>query len=104
MHSIIAVLILAAQASGAVTWYTNYESGVRLIEQGQAASAIPHLQAALAAHAQEGLQVPAGPQQYIDYVPHLYLAIAHQMTGDVAAARKELATAEDSGIASRSEV
>jgi hypothetical protein len=85
-------------------WFDHYERGVRLIEQGQGTAARTELQAAIAARPKEGLQVAARPRQYIDYLPHLYLAIANQMTGDVEAARKELALAEDGGMAKRSEV
>jgi tetratricopeptide (TPR) repeat protein len=97
-------LLLAAAVLAANTWYGHYETGVRLIEQGRAAEAKAELEAAVAARAQEGLQVPTAPQQYLDYLPHLYLAIANQMSGDVAQARKELALAETSGVAAKSEV
>lgn len=104
MVSTILALFLATAATTPATWYAEYETGVRLVEQGRAAEARPHLQAALAAYQKEGLQIPTRPQQYIDYVPHLYLAIAHQMVGDLAKAREELALAETSGVAARSEV
>jgi tetratricopeptide (TPR) repeat protein len=104
MLCIIVALILAAPATEPATWYARYETGVRLVEQGQAAAALPHLEAALAAHPKEGLQVPTGSHEYIDYIPHLYLAIAHQMSGDVDKARQELAAAETSGVAAKSEV
>jgi hypothetical protein len=99
---LIAVLLAAAAAQPA--WYDNYEQGVRLIEEGRAADAIPLLEASLAAKPGETLQAPARPHQYIDYLPHLYLAIARQMTGDVEKARKHLASAETSGVAAKSEV
>lgn len=99
MLTLIVSLFLATS-----NWYDHYERGVRLIEKGQGAEARAELQAALAARPKEGLQVAARPQQYIDYLPHLYLAIAHQMSGDVEAARKELTLAEDGGMAKRSEV
>ena len=99
-----AVLTLAAFTASAANWYEHYEKGGRLIEQGRAGDAREALAAALATRAEEGVQVPAGPQQYIDYLPHLYLAIAHQMAGDVEQARKQLALAETSGMAARSEV
>src|SRR5207244_10616258 len=101
MLTLIVSLFLAA-ASG--NWYDHYERGVRLIEQGDAATARAELQSALALRPKEALQASTRPQQYIDYLPHLYLAIAEQMRGDVAAARRELALAEDSGVAQRSEV
>ncbi len=99
-----AVLMLGASTASAATWYEHYEKGVRLIEQGRAGDAREALAAALAARADEGVQVPTGPQQYLDYLPHLYLAIASQMDGNVEQARKELALAETSGMAARSEV
>jgi tetratricopeptide (TPR) repeat protein len=99
-----ALLLFAASTASAATWYEHYEKGVRLIEQGHAEEAREALAAALAGRAGEGVQVPTGPQQYLDYLPHLYLAIASQMAGDVEHARKELELAETSGMASRSEV
>ncbi|HEY0156021.1 MAG TPA: hypothetical protein VGF28_01875 [Thermoanaerobaculia bacterium] len=101
---ILALLLLTAPGAAAQTWYDHYEKGVRLIEQGNAAAARAALEAAVGARASEGLQVPARPGQYLDYLPHLYLAIASQMSGDVEEARKELALAETSGIAAKSEV
>ena len=102
MHTILAVVLLLATPSG--TWYEHYDRGLRLIEQGQGAAARDELKAALALRNTEQLQVATGPQEYIDYLPHLYLAIANQMTGDVDAARVHLAHAEDSGVAAKSEV
>jgi tetratricopeptide (TPR) repeat protein len=103
LHLIIAT-VLAATASANATWYQHYETGVRLVEQGQAASAVPELEAALKLRSGEGVQVPTEPQQYIDYLPHLYLAMASQMSGDLTSARKHLAAAESSGVAAKSEV
>ena len=104
MVQFFVILLLTADAVQPKTWFEHYEAGVRLIEQGQGSAARPHLQAALAARDKEALQVPTLPQQYVDYIPHLYLAIAHQMSGDVDGARRELALAEQSGVAMKSEV
>ena len=104
IRTCLVVLLLASSPAFAADWYQDYERGVRLIEQGDAAGAKSALAAAVAARAQEGVQVPTRPQQYIDYLPHLYLAIAHQMSGDVEQARAELALAETSGMAAKSEV
>src|SRR5712691_3798288 len=104
MLTILIALLVSTSSNDPSTWYDHYVTGVRLVEQGQAAAALPHLEAALADRKKEGLQIATRPQQYIDYLPHLYLAIAHQMTGDVAKAREELALAETSGVASKSEV
>ncbi|MGZ7039840.1 MAG: hypothetical protein ACXVJO_16815, partial [Thermoanaerobaculia bacterium] len=104
MTTILFSLLLAATAPDSTTWYEHYEAGVRLVEQGQAAAALPHLEAAYAARQKEGLQITTRSQQYLDYLPHLYMAIALQMTGNVAKAREQLALAENSGAASNSEV
>jgi hypothetical protein len=98
------LLLAGVSSSPAATWYEHYAEGVHLIEQGKAAEARPHLDAALAARSEEGLQVPAGRQQYVDYLPHLYLAISNHMAGDVARARRELQLAETSGVAAKSEI
>lgn len=105
MRSIVAALLLIASlpASGQ-QWYESYEKGVRLIGEGQAAAATAALDAALATRNAEGLQIPARPHEYLDYLPHLYLAIANQMTGNIDRARKELSKAEASGMAAKSEV
>jgi tetratricopeptide (TPR) repeat protein len=100
----LAFFLMLSMASTAPQWYEHYEKGVRLIEQGQATAARQEIEAALSERAVEGLQVPTNTNEYIDYVPHLYLAIAHQMTGDVEKARQELGRAEDSGVAAKSEV
>lgn len=102
--NVIALCLLAATPATAATWYEHYEKGVRAIERGDPAAARTSLEAALAARAAEGVQLATGPQQYIDYLPHLYLAIAHQMSGEIELAQKELARAETSGMASKSEV
>ena len=105
IRALFAVAFLAAAVPAwPAEWYEHYEKGVRLIEQGQAEAARGALRSALAARGEEGVQLPTRPQQYIDYLPHLYLAIASQMLGDVDSARKELALAETSGMATRSEV
>jgi len=101
MHTILALVLWLAAPS--LTWYEHYDRGVRLIEQGQGAAARDELNAALAERPTEQLQVATRPQEYIDYLPHLYLAIANQMTGDVNAARVHLARAEDAGVAAKSE-
>ena len=106
LTAVMLTLVAASLAvsAGPAEWYEQYEKGVRLIEQGNAAEAKVALEQAFAARKLEGLQLPTKPQQYIDYLPHLYLTIANQMTGDVEAARKELALAETSGMAAKSEV
>ena len=104
MRTFLAVLLLCALPVSGAEWYEHYERGVRLIEQGKAAEAKAALEAAIGSRAKEGVQVPTRPLQYIDYLPHLYLAIASQMSGDVDRARKELALAETSGMALKSEV
>lgn len=99
---ILLLAILLSTPTG--TWYEHYDRGLRLIQDGQATAARAELEAAYALRSKEQLQVAARPQVYIDYLPHLYLAIASQMGGDIDSARKHLAKAEDSGVAAKSEV
>lgn len=99
-----AMLLIVASPVLAATWYESYERGVRLIAEGDGTAAKTALQDALRARSTEGLQLPARPHQYIDYLPHLYLAIADHMSGDIAHALEELERAESSGIAAQSEV
>jgi tetratricopeptide (TPR) repeat protein len=96
-------LAISMAATAPPQWYEHYEKGVRLIEQGQAAAARQEIETALSQREKEGLQIPTASNEYIDYLPHLYLAIANQMTGDVEKARQELARAEDSGVTAKSE-
>src|SRR5437773_12513677 len=100
MHFILTLLL--AIPTG--TWFEHYERGLRSIQQGDGATARRELEAAYALRTKEQLQVATRPQEYTDYLPHLYLAIANQMAGDIDAARKHLAQAEDSGLAAQSEV
>lgn len=104
INILISILLMGGAASSPATWWEHYAEGVRLVEQGKAADAVPHLEKALAARSKEGLQVPTGRQQYVDYLPHLYLAIASHMSGDVARARSELKLTETSGAAAKSEI
>jgi tetratricopeptide (TPR) repeat protein len=92
--------VMAAETS----WYEHYEKSLRLIETGKAAAARNELEAAVAAHPREGIQLATRPGEYIDYLPHLYLAVANQMLGKPEEAKSELAKAEDSGLAEHSDV
>jgi len=98
------VLLTILLATPVQTWYGHYDRGLRLIQDGQPVAARSELEAAYALRSKEQLQVATGSQEYIDYLPHLYLAIANQMAGDIESARKHLTKAEDSGVASKSEV
>lgn len=86
-----------------LAWYEHYERGLRLLEEGIAREAREEFRAALTLRPTEGLQVPTRPMQYLDYLPHLYLAISSQMLGEVEEARRHLQAAERSGMAERSE-
>lgn len=101
---ITALLVLSgAVEASSPTWYERYERGLRLLEEGNAPEAREAFRAALALRPTEGLQVPTRPMQYLDYLPHLYLAISSQMLGEVEEARRHLQAAERSGMAERTE-
>ena len=63
MRLAITIACLLALPVAAAPWFEEYERGVRLIEQGKAAEAKSHLELALAARGDEGLQLPVGPQK-----------------------------------------
>jgi hypothetical protein len=108
-----AVLVLVAVACSfawsqpdqpsATAWYQHYERGVTLVEEGRGGEAKAALEEALRLKADEGLRVRTQGPRYVDYLPHLYLAIACHMSGDVPAARLHLADAERSGVTAQSE-
>jgi len=93
---------LLAQPAG-VSWYAPYEKGVQLVQEGQGAQARTALEQALGLRSEEGLRLPTEGIRYVDYLPHLYLAVACHMAGDAAAAREHLSAAQRSGTAAKSE-
>lgn len=99
------VLILAASPQGSdQPWHTHYERGVALVEEGDGAAATVELEKALAARPEPGLRLRTYGLRYVDYLPHLYLAIALHMDGNTARARQELAAADRAGVAAESEI
>lgn len=97
------VMFLLMSGGTDLDWYVHYGNGVRAVEAGESDEAIVELQRAIELRPEEGLSIPTEPYQYVDYTPHLFLAIAHQMKGDLVSAREELAIAEKTGIAERSD-
>ena len=89
--------------AGEVSWHEHYVQGIDNILAGEARQAQADLQQALALQPEPRLQVPTYGPNYVDYLPHLYLAIAAQMVGDTATARMHLKNAEKAGIAAQSE-
>ena len=100
-----ALLLSALALAGPdnLAWLEPYRTGVRLVEQGQGALARKALETALRLRGAGGLRVPAGGVDYVDYLPHLYLAVACQMSGDPDAGRAYLVAAEQEGLAEKSE-
>jgi tetratricopeptide (TPR) repeat protein len=105
MLSASALLLSALALAGAdgLAWLEPYKAGVHLVEQGQGAEARRPLEKALGLRGAGGLRVPVGGVEYVDYLPHLYLAMACQMSGDRDAARAYLVVAEQEGLAYKSE-
>jgi hypothetical protein len=97
-------LVLLALPQEPGNWYQLYDQGVTAVEQGRAVEARPLILAALAKRPAEGLKVRTYGVFFVDYMPHLYLAMAAQMLGDLDSARASIERAEASGVAARSEV
>lgn len=102
--AVVLALLLTAPTAERAPWFQHYEQGLLLLAQGNARAASVELAEALAARPDEGLTVPTEGPHYVDYLPHLYLAIATYASGDPIAARAHLDAAERSGVAARSEV
>jgi hypothetical protein len=101
-HLLFAAAV-AAPVAGGTTWYTQYEKGVSLVQDGKGVEARTVLEDALRLRPEEGLRVPTDGLHYVDYLPHLYLVAACHLAGDAESARHHLADAERSGVASKSE-
>jgi hypothetical protein len=95
--------VFALAGPETLSWLEPYRAGVRLVEQGKGAEARKALESALRLRPAGGLRVPAGGVDYVDYLPHLYLAMACQMSGDPDAGRAYLVAAEREGLAEKSE-
>lgn len=98
----VLVLALAAPAASP-DWLEAYRKGVRLVEEGQGREARLALGKALELRPASALKVPVGGVDYVDYLPHLYLAAACHLAGDVVAAREALVRAEKDGLAAKSD-
>lgn len=107
MSRLALVVVLLGQAAFVAaggTWDDHYRKGVLLVEQGKAGEARRELEAALALRPEAGLRIQVGGASYVDYLPHLYLAMACQMTGDITEAKKQIALADSEGLAAKSEI
>lgn len=104
MSLVLLFLLSAGTPVPEESWYTLYDKGVRLVERGRCAEAALVLERAAAARPEEGLRIPTDGLHYVDYLPHLYLAIAGHCAGDVGTARRHLEAARVSGVAARSEI
>jgi tetratricopeptide (TPR) repeat protein len=92
-----------ASPQSAQEWYQHYESGLSLIAGARGAEARAELLQALALKAEEGLSVATAGSGSVDYLPHLFLAMACHVAGDDDAALHHLAAAERSGVAAQSQ-
>jgi tetratricopeptide (TPR) repeat protein len=101
--ALVLILALAPQGGGQ-PWHTHYERGVALVEAGDGAAAIVELERALEARPEPALRLRTYGLRYVDYLPHLYLAVASHMVGDAGRARHELAAADRAGVAAESEL
>ena len=75
-----------------------------MIDKGMAAEAVIEFEAAITKRAEPGTAVRVYGNRYIVYIPHLYLAISAQMSGDMDKAKRSLATAKELGVAGGTDV
>jgi len=101
---VVLSLVLDGANEAGIPWYEHYQRGVELVERRQGVDARVELEKALRLRGKEGLQVRTDGPRYVDYLPHLYLAISSYQAGDTAKAREHLAVAQASGVAARSVV
>ncbi|MEJ2189725.1 MAG: hypothetical protein P8Y93_10000 [Acidobacteriota bacterium] len=94
----------AAVVFAAAPWYVSYERGLEAFRKGDQETARAEFEEALASRPNEGLHVPTNGLHSVDYLPHLYLAIACYHLGDLEAASEQLAAARKSGVAAESSV
>ena len=97
-------LLGALEGGDSGPWHEHYERGVALIQQGQGAEGRRELERSLELRPEAGLRVRTYGVHYVDYLPHLYLAVACHMSGDTASARRHLEAAERTGVAEQSEM
>jgi hypothetical protein len=100
----MALLVAASAAMASEPWHRHYERGLEHIQEGRGTSAIEALERALALKEGPELRAVIEGARYVDYLPHLYLAIAHHMAGDPGAARSRLRLSMDVGMAAQSAV
>ncbi|MCG6963555.1 MAG: hypothetical protein LJE95_09845 [Acidobacteria bacterium] len=86
------------------TWYSHYERGVELVEGGRGAQAVAELAEALRQRPGPGLRIRTYGLRYIDYLPHLYMAMAAHLQGNAERARRELDLCDQAGVAEQSQV
>ena len=94
----LSVLLALAAPAAAAEWYESYRDGLKALAQGQAARAIPLLEAAAAARPEPGRNVITYGTNFVErYHPYLHLAEAHLLARDVDGARAALARSEKWG-------
>ena len=72
---------LAAPGSGAETWYEHYGRALDLISNSRDGETRVELERALELRSEPGLKLRTEGVSYIDYLPHLYLAVAAPVSG-----------------------
>jgi hypothetical protein len=92
---LVALLAGPAGSADAQEWYESYGDGVKALSHGQAARAVPLLEAAAARRPQPGRNVITYGTNVVErYHPYLRLAEAHLALRDVASARAALRRSE----------
>jgi hypothetical protein len=95
--------LLLTQPASEPPWHQLYQRAIIRLDRGEAAAARADLEAALAQRSAPELGVRIDAVTSVDYLPHLYLAIACHRSGDPKSARRHLEAAA-AGVAASSEV
>ena len=100
VHLAFGLLVAAAvalPAYGQGPWHRHYARALELIEKGKAEAARTELEKARALLGEPGLRLRTEGVNYVDYLPHLYLAVTAHVSGDAAGAREHFKRAGASG-------
>jgi hypothetical protein len=98
---LIAVLIVASNASAAEKWLESYNKGVEAVNARRYSDAVPLLAKAIAERPVEATELKVSTTIIAAYTPHFWMGIAKFNVGDVDAALREWRVSEEQGAIAR---